>query len=90
MRWKDDKKLNTAPCDILDKLSEAEGLIFRPDTVQNIKVGDILHLPDGSYVPADCILLRQGSKEDSGQAFTQTDALDGERVLRSKMAINTL
>lgn len=26
--------------------------------VQNIKVGDIIKLKDGDYVPADCILLK--------------------------------
>ena len=85
-RWKDDKTQNQRACFILDSVSENGGLHFREDTVQNIRVGDILRLPDDSYVPADCILLRQATAQDAGQAFTQTDALDGERVLRSKLS----
>ena len=35
-------------------------------------------------VPADCVILQ--STRANGEAFVQTDALDGERNLKVKMA----
>jgi len=49
-------------------------------------VGDILLLKDEDYVPSDCVLL-QASSHENGQAFTMTDALDGERNFKSKLAL---
>lgn len=53
--------------------------------MQHIRVGDIIQLKDNDYVPADCILLKVSNQK--GQCFTQTDALDGERNFKSKLAL---
>lgn len=36
-------------------------------------------------MPADCVLLKVS--QENGQCFTQTDALDGERNFKSKLAL---
>ena len=83
-RMKDDKRINTSPCLRSGSVSEA-GINFEESQVQFIRVGDILKLKDDDYVPADCVILQVS--QENGQCFTQTDALDGERNFKSKLAL---
>ena len=53
--------------------------------IQHIKVGDILKLSDGAFIPADCVVLK--THQENGECFIQTDALDGERNFKSKLAL---
>ena len=59
--------------------------MFGDSQVQFLQVGDILQLTDNDYVPADVVILQ--ASQQNGQAFTQTDALDGERNFKSKLAM---
>ena len=83
-RWKDDKRINHAICNVLSDVKQDE-LCFEEMQVQHLRVGDILRIKDDGYVPADCIILK--AKQENGQGFIQTDALDGERNFKSKMAL---
>lgn len=51
---------------------------------KDVKVGDIVHLNEGDWVPADIVLLAVDSNET--EAFVETMALDGETNLKSKFA----
>lgn len=51
---------------------------------KDVKVGDILHLSDGDWVPADIVLLAVDSTDT--EAYVETMALDGETNLKSKFA----
>ena len=84
-RWKEDKRINSAPVNLLSEVNDKDELVYREDIVANLRVGDIIQLKDDDYVPADCIILR--SQQKNGQAFIQTDALDGERNFKSKFAL---
>lgn len=51
---------------------------------RDVKVGDIVHLTEGDWVPADIVLLAVDSNDT--EAFIETMALDGETNLKSKFA----
>lgn len=51
---------------------------------KDVQVGDILHLQEGDWVPADIVLIAVDS--DETEAYVETMALDGETNLKSKFA----
>lgn len=55
-----------------------------PTKWKDVEVGDILHLTEGDWVPADIVLIAVDS--DDTEAFVETMALDGETNLKSKFA----
>mmetsp|Transcript_36143 Transcript_36143/g.44077 ORF Transcript_36143/g.44077 Transcript_36143/m.44077 type:complete len:299 (+) Transcript_36143:54-950(+) len=85
-RWREDKRINSLPCTtVTGCAAEGAEINCSEGEVQNLRVGDILRLDDDDYVPADCVLLQ--ASQENGQAFTMTDALDGERNFKSKLVL---
>ena len=83
-RWRADKKVNSKVCRVVESLSEDGAFNVIDSQIQFLKVGQLVQLKDDDYVPADCILLQ--TQQETGQCFTQTDALDGERNFKTKFA----
>lgn len=63
-------------------LMNSYNLKLYPTKWKDMKVGDIVHLKEGDWVPADFVLLAVDS--DDIKAFVETMALDGETNLKSK------
>ena len=95
-RWKSDRAMNKTPCRRVKAITNGEFEIETTD-VSRVRVGDILSLKEGENIPGDAIVLQVRSKSDStvtptqthdnGECFVQTDALDGERNLKAKLAL---
>lgn len=49
---------------------------------KRIRVGHVVRIDENDWVPADCILL--SAKSESGEAYVETMALDGETNLKPK------
>ena len=54
---------------------------------KDVRVGDILLLPNNSEIPADMILL--ASSDDTGITYIETSNIDGETNLKIKTAAHT-
>lgn len=50
-----------------------------------MRVGDLVKLKNGEWVPADCVLLSTGDQH--GRCYFSTETLDGERNLKEKYAV---
>ena len=58
-----------------------------------LKVGDIIKVKDDEIIPADCFVMASGSSleaQTDGQCFIATSSLDGENILKPKMAIREI
>lgn len=60
--------------------------MFRPDTWQNLKVGQVIKVLRDQLVPADLIIL----KVHHNQCYVETTNLDGETNLKQKQSVPML
>ena len=81
-RYKYDKLSNSRKVEQLKK-----GCLI-PITSQNIEVGDIVIVNENEEFPCDMILLDSMNKE--GIAYIETGSLDGEKTLKTKLAVKEL
>ncbi|KAF8375398.1 hypothetical protein PRIPAC_81827 [Pristionchus pacificus] len=73
-----DSKVNNATCHVWDKNANR----FRKMKWKHILVGDIVHISNDEFLPADILLLR--SSAEDGNAFVETSNLDGESNLKHR------
>ena len=66
-RYKEDNLINSQQCEVLEDIGDGGKLVFKPQEIQKVRVGDILRLTDDTFVPADCVLLQ--AEHDNGECF---------------------
>ena len=79
-RHKADHKVNNANCQVFNQVTKK----FEDVQWKNINKGDIVKIFDGSFFPADLILLF--SNREGGTAYIETASLDGETNLKLRSA----
>ncbi|XP_063240630.1 phospholipid-transporting ATPase VD isoform X2 [Bacillus rossius redtenbacheri] len=77
-RHASDKRINNSTCRIYSSVTERYQKVFWKD----VKVGDLIHLSNNEFIPADVLLLR--SSDPHGLCYIDTCNLDGESNLKQR------
>ena len=80
-RHRADDKVNNATATVFDK----EKGTFHDTKWKDLRVGEIVKVSNGSFFPADLIVL--SSSEPKGMCYIETSNLDGETNLKIRTAI---
>ena len=83
-RRANDNKVNNQKVCKVSKNESDKTLQETETTAAQLKVGDVIKIPNGTQIPADCLVLSTG--DSLGQCYINTAQLDGERNLKPKLA----
>ena len=82
LRHKSDKELNSSPCEIYRNGQ------FSRFKWRDIRVGEIIRVKEGEFLPADLVLLNASNEHSI--AYIETSSLDGEKNLKTKTTLKEL
>jgi magnesium-transporting ATPase (P-type) len=82
MRYRQDKETNSQKVLKIEANGQSKEILS-----SEVKVGDMLFMPNETFFPCDLILI-QSSNVEEGVCFIQTSSLDGEKNLKKRNGPN--